>query len=315
VVIPTYNGATFLADALNGIAHENVDDIEIIAVDDGSTDETTDILRSYQTAIPLDIVEQGRVGNWVTGTNQGLRRASGRYSTILHQDDLWLPGRLDVARRWLTTRSANVFLVHPVFFVDAEGRTVGKWRCPLPSGHRIDPNSVLERLLIQDFISIPAATFPRELALEVGGLDEELWYTADWDFWLKLAASTSTVHVPRTLAAVRLHHQSITSRWTAELGEFRQQHEAVLHRHLDRWAVEPERKQSVRVAAEFSIEMNTWLAGIAHGQRPSSKRVLERLINLGPRGLSRYIKASRILERGAARLRAGIGLPWEFRRS
>ena len=47
---------------------------------------------------------------------------------------------------------------------------------------------VVERLLVQNFISMPAPLFSREAAIRVGGLDEDLWYTADWDFWLKLAA-------------------------------------------------------------------------------------------------------------------------------
>ena len=55
---------------------------------------------------------------------------------------------------------------------------------------------VVERLLVQNFISMPAPLFSREAALRVGGLDEDLWYTADWDFWLKLAATGKTIYVP-----------------------------------------------------------------------------------------------------------------------
>ena len=53
--------------------------------------------------------------------------------------------------------------------------------------------------------------FSRAAAIEVGGLDPDLWYTADWDFWLKLAAAGPTAYLPRPLAGFRIHAQSQTA--------------------------------------------------------------------------------------------------------
>jgi GT2 family glycosyltransferase len=307
VIIPTYNGSSFLGHALDSIAIQHADDIEVIAVDDGSTDDTVAILEGYAAKLPLTVIQQGRIGNWVAGTNRGLQAASGRYASILHQDDLWLPGRLDAVRGELAGRSHDVLLVHPVWFLNQRGRFVGRWTCPLPTGEPIPSEAVMERLLVQNFVSIPGAAFPREVALAAGGMDEALWYTADWDLWLRLAGRIPTLYIQPTLGAVRLHGSSITTTETARLGEFREQHETVLRRHLETWSVNGRRRDRVRAAAEFSVDVNVTLAAMANRQPKSVSSLLGRWVRLGPAGWGRYLRNSRIHQRVGARLRAGLG--------
>ena len=81
---------------------------------------------------------------------------------------------------------------------------------------------MVERLLVQNFIAIPAPLFRRDQALSVGGLDARLWYAADWDFWLKLAAMGPTVYSPRPLAGFRIHSQSQTITRAGQMDEVRQ---------------------------------------------------------------------------------------------
>jgi glycosyltransferase involved in cell wall biosynthesis len=280
--------------------------IEVIAVDDGSTDDTVDILRSYKDRLNLDIIEQGRLGNWVAGTNRGLRAASGRLVSILHQDDLWLPGRLATVRSELAAGGEGILLIHPVWFVDERGRRVGRWRCPLPTGRLLPPDSVLERLLVQDFVSLPGAVFPRAVALEEG-LDEKLWYTADWDLWLRLASRLRTLYIAPTLGAVRVHGSSITTTETSRLDEFREQHEEVLRRHLAAWRADGRRRERVRAAAELSVEVNVTLAAMANRQPAKVGSLLGRALRVGPAVWGRYLRSSRIHERVGSRLRAGLG--------
>jgi hypothetical protein len=89
---------------------------------------------------------------------------------------------------------ANLIL-NPSIFVNIQGQKLGLWRCPLPSYPiMISSEQMISKLLVQNFISIPAPIFKREMALKVGGLDEKLWYTADWDFWLKLAQDGQIIY-------------------------------------------------------------------------------------------------------------------------
>jgi GT2 family glycosyltransferase len=233
VVMPTYNGAAYLVAALDSIAVQRDDDIEVIAVDDGSTDATRAVLEGYAGRLPLRIVARPRVGNWVANTNHGLDLARGEYVGFLHQDDCWLPGRLPALKRRLADAPDAVLVVHASWFIDAAGRRLGVWRCPLPAtAVGLPPTTVIDRLLVQNFIAVPAAVFRRDAALRAGRLDESLWYTADWDWWLRLAAGGTTLYCPRPLTALRVHAASQTAVRTTWADELRRQLETVLERHL-----------------------------------------------------------------------------------
>ncbi len=158
-----------------------------------------------------------------------------------------------------------------------------------------------EKLLIQNFIAIPAPVFRREAALEVGGLSNDLWYTADWDFWLKLAARGDTCYIARPLAAFRVHGDSQTIRRSSGVAEFRQQMRLVVDKHLP---AQPNKE--VTKVAFFSTEVNTTLAAMVHGKSPDLLKLAGDFIWLGPTGWRRYWQDSRIQERVSARLKAKL---------
>src|SRR2546421_7290538 len=300
VVMPTYNGDAFLTAALESIrAQQDGGDFEVIAVDDGSEDSTLATLEAYSSRLPLRIVSRPRTGNWVASSNHGLAVARGEYACLLHQDDLWMEGRLRALREALDGAPHPALVVHPSWFVDARGARLGRWRCPLPPG-KVDPALVLERLIVQNFLAVPAPLFRRELALQAGGMDESLWYAADWDLWLKLSSKGTIVHHPEPLAAFRIHTASQTARRAARADALRLQFETVLRRHLPAAAGGDRRLASV---AEFSVELNLALAGRLHRRAAPWARLSTSFLALGPSGWKRYLRDSRIAERVGARLR------------
>jgi GT2 family glycosyltransferase len=301
VVMPTYNGAAYLPAALAGIAAQGDPDIEVIAVDDGSTDATLAVLEGYSGRLPLRIVARAHRGNWVANTNHGLYLARGEYVSFLHQDDRWLQGRLSVVKRWLTRAPDARLFAHATWFIDSAGQRLGVWRCPLPPGVALPPPAVVERLLVQNFIAVPAAVFRRDAALRAGPLDESLWYTADWDWWLRLAAGGTTVYCPRPLTALRVHAASQTVVRTTWAEELRRQLETVLDRHLPG---SPQSELGPRTA-RFAVEMNLALAALAHRQRPDWQRLGTALRAMGLAGWPRFLRDSRVIERVGARLRLG----------
>ncbi len=293
-----------MSSALDSVVTEDDPDIECIAVDDGSTDETTAILDRYRDRLNISVRAQARVGNWVANTNVALDAAAGEFTCLLHQDDIWLPGRLATLKSAIARHpSVDVFL-HSSWFIDSQGRRLGPWHCPLPKEPAIlDAAEVLPRLLVQNFIAIPAPVFRTAVAREIGGLDDVLWNTADWDFWLKLASAGRTLCLPETLACFRVHPEAQTNRRSIDIADFRRQHEMVLERHLPSLHDAKIRRRTRR-SAELSVAVNMALASRYHGMRLGLGSLVAALGRAGPLGLWRYLRLSRIWERVSARLKA-----------
>jgi GT2 family glycosyltransferase len=302
VIVPTYNGSKYLAAALNSVVVQQDDELECIVIDDGSTDNTLEIVESYQDKLRIKLITQARQGNWVANTNLALSEASGKYACFLHQDDLWLQGRLAIIKQAIALYpQANLYL-HDSVFIDQQGKPLGLWRCPLTDKEKvITASKMREKLLIQNFIAIPAPVFERQTALELGGLNQELWYTADWDFWLKLASTGDSCYISKPLAAFRVHGDSQTIRRSSSVREFRQQMRSVVDTYLHTQST-----SEVAKVAFFSTEVNTTLAAMVHGESPNLFKLATEFLFLGPFGWRRYWQDSRIQERVSARLKAKL---------
>jgi glycosyltransferase involved in cell wall biosynthesis len=304
ILIPTYNGEAYLSSALDSIILQDDNNVECIVVDDGSTDATLSILNAYQNHILIKVIQQKRQGNWVASTNHALSFARGEYVCLLHQDDLWHKNRLSTMKRLIRRFPGVVFFLHSSCFINGKGGYLSLWRCPLPSYPEIiKPELLIERLLTQNFISIPSPIFKREVALKVGGLDETLWYTADWDFWLKIVAHGDSVYYPKPLSGFRIHANSQTVIRSSHLNEFQRQLERVAKKHLSLWDAPEIRKIKVKRIADFSININTALAGSLHGKRIPYIKLLVSFLQLGPVGQYQYLRNSRIWERVSARIK------------
>lgn len=313
VIIPTYNGEDYLQLALDSIllqyddlkdSHDHNHNIECIAIDDGSTDRTISILKSYADKLPIKIIQAERKGNWVATTNHALSIAKGKYVCFLHQDDLWLKDRLYHIKKLIDQHPEINLLLHPACFIDRNGKKLGDWQCPLPVYPQIVPSTlIMERLLVQNFIAIPAPIFKREVALQAGGLDEKLWYTADWDFWLKISSLGSTIYYPRLLSAFRVHPNSQTIVRSSYVSEFQEQMEIVLDRYLGKWQGSTSRKISIEKIAKFSIQVNTALASLVHNQKVNLWQIFSSFLSLGIWSWHQYFRDSRLSERVWARLK------------
>ncbi len=233
VLMPVYNGEKFIQAALDSVLAQGDRDIECIVVDDGSTDATVSLVNSYKEKIPIKFFQKEHAGNWAANTNYALSAATGDYACILHQDDLWLEGRSRVIKGLIEKHPETNLFLNPSWFIDEKGKRLGLWRCPLPAYPAvINAELMIERLLIQNFVSIVAPVFKREPALKAGGLDEKLWLTPDWDFWLKLAASGKIMYYPDPLSAFRVHRISQTIISSKDIIDYSGQLKIVLERHL-----------------------------------------------------------------------------------
>ncbi len=303
VVIPTFNGERYLRQALESIVMQQATNIEVIAIDNGSEDATLSILEDYTTRLPLKILVNSTQQNWVASTNLGLANATGNYIAFLHQDDYWLPGRLDHMRLLIARNPELVLFLHPVYFVDKRNRRLGQWRCPFAQYHLpLDKTLVHSRLLVQNFISVPAPIFRRDVAILAGELDESLWFTADWKFWLKLAALGNWLYSPTPLACFRIHSESQTVSGGGTLPGYREQYSKVLQEYLPELEHDPRLKRIVN----FSAQTNVMLAEFFRSRKFPNMKYIWSALMLGPHGWIDYVRFSRIHERLWPRLKESI---------
>ncbi|HEX7450166.1 MAG TPA: glycosyltransferase [Pirellulales bacterium] len=305
VIMPTCEGGRYLRQALDSVVAQRDPDIEVIVVDDGSRDDTAALAEGYRDALAIEVHRLPHDGNWVRNTNYGMRLARGRYLSILHQDDAWRPNRLTTLKRLVARHPEAAIFVHPCWYMDARGRKIGYWRCPFPRREAVLlPRIVLERLLVQCLYGVAAPLFSARLAAQAGLMDESLWFSADWDFWLKLSALGTTVYCNTPLAMFRLHGASQTIARGRKTDEVYRQQLLVQARHVPAIDGSPSAGE-IRRVARLSIEVNAALLRLMDGDASGVGALAARLAALGPSGWARYLRDSRIVERCLSRVLAG----------
>jgi len=215
VVVPAYNVEPYVGAAIRSALGQRAVSLEVIAVDDGSTDGTRAVLQHLAAADPrLRVVFQGNQGP--SGSrNAALALARGAYVGFLDADDLWEPEK--AARHIeLMDASPGIDISYSWWrVIDEAGRETGR-RATLPA-RRIPGGLTLAGLLIENFTGTLSTTFCRREALSlVGGFDAGLRSNVDLDLLLRLAALRpgNVALVPEILTSYRMRSGQITKDWT-----------------------------------------------------------------------------------------------------
>ena len=194
VVIPAYNAVATLEAAIASVRHQAYSPIEILLVDDGSTDASPEVIRRLAVA-DLRAFRQPNRGV-SAARNTGIREARGELIAFLDADDEWLPGKLARQVEFLSLRPEVGLVYTLIEQVDADGRITGvrPWKpgrddyAHLYHSNRIATSSVLVR---------------RELLLRAGLFDESIRVTQDYDLWLRIAAISPFAGIPEPLTRYR----------------------------------------------------------------------------------------------------------------
>jgi glycosyltransferase involved in cell wall biosynthesis len=197
VIIPTYNYARYLRDAIDSVLAQTVAPLEIIVVDDGSTDDTPQVLAAYGEKIRA--IHQSNLGV-AAARNTGLAAARGECIAFLDSDDLWLPRKLELQIARLES-DPSLGLVH----CGAETFD-GEATLDVLEGME---GWVGEAILRLDRMVIPVPgsgiLLPKRIIGEVGDFDVRLPPSDDWDLCYRVAARYPIGFVPEVLVRYRLH--------------------------------------------------------------------------------------------------------------
>ena len=209
-IIPVFNGAQYVAQAIESVLAQSYPRIEVIAIDDGSTDESPEILARYGTRICCIRQENHGV---CAARNRGILAARGEYVAFLDQDDWWYPQKIE--RQLAAARDSGAGFVHTqtVYFDD-----VTQSFCP-PLDPEAKPEEYVgwcfEKLLFGNAICNSSVVVRRELFARVGLCDPiiEGNTVQDYDLWLRLATVTPFAFVAEPLTVFLLHpHQGTVNR-------------------------------------------------------------------------------------------------------
>lgn len=209
IVIPVYNASEFLRDTLNSIRSQSYTNYEVLVTNDGSTDSTEEVLKKYKEEnlkFPLDFATQDNKGV-STARNNAIFRAIGDYIAFLDQDDWWFPEKLKKVVQVLNVNTEIDVLYHRAIAIGWKRReTIFK------SGHLKVP-AFADLLLNGNRIGLSTAIVKLDKVKEVGGFCKDLYYSEDYDFWLKLAnKNTSFYYIPDVLSKYIWHQESMSNK-------------------------------------------------------------------------------------------------------
>ena len=179
VIIPTYNRAAFLREAIDSVLAQTEKNFELIIVDDGSTDATPEVVAAY--AKRLRYFYQPNAGA-AAARNCGLQQAGGKFIAFLDSDDLWLPKKLARQLAWMDAHP-EIMLCYTDEIWIRHGVRVNQKKIHAKAGGWIYP-----LCLPRCIISPSSVLMRRELFEAVGGFDEQLPICEDYDLWLRVAS-------------------------------------------------------------------------------------------------------------------------------
>jgi glycosyltransferase involved in cell wall biosynthesis len=202
VVIPAYNAGAFLPAALASALSQSVSPLEVIVVDDGSTDDTPDIVRRAGPSVRYLRHDRRGVAE---ARNRGIRESAGDWVALLDADDVWQPTKL--ARQLdALGRTPGASACHTAFaVVDGQGRKLSVVR------RGPEPPTAEGLLMRGNRIGTPSTVIcDRGVLLEAGGFDPSLSQCADWDLWIRLATRTTFAYVDEPQVAWRRHEGNMS---------------------------------------------------------------------------------------------------------
>ncbi|MBW1707097.1 MAG: glycosyltransferase [Deltaproteobacteria bacterium] len=239
IIIPTYNRAHLVERAINSVLNQTYCDFELIVVDDASTDNTQEVIKSIGDK-RIRYIRHGANRGGSAARNTGIGLSEGKYIALLDDDDEWLPAKLEKQVNAFEEVSDKVGLIYTGSEVREEGNNA-----PLKTYIPRFRGNVRNRLLMGPTVcGSQSVLIKRECFSKAGVFDESLKSCQDWDMWKRISEDYDFDFVPAVLARTYLHSEQISSNFASlipgrtkmlekHMKEF-QKHPEILIIHLKR---------------------------------------------------------------------------------
>lgn len=211
VVIPTYNRAHLISRAIQSVLDQTYQDFEIIIVDDGSTDNTEEIVKNFEIPKIKYIRHNGNKGA-SAARNTGIKASKGEYIAFQDSDDEWFPDKLEQQMKVFSNAPSNVGVVYSGFY-----RIEVNKKLYIPDAHIAQKEgNIHNQLLKGNFIGTPAVLIKKECFENVKYFDEEIPALEDWELWIGISKYYCFKYINKPLLysystpnSVNLHKKSL----------------------------------------------------------------------------------------------------------
>lgn len=237
VIIPAYNCAGLISRTIQSVRNQTFQDWELIVVDDGSTDNTRDVVLSFQKNDPrIKYLNQPNSGAPASPKNNGIRNATGDYIAFLDHDDEWLPEKLE--------KHVSVFEKFPKTGLVASNAMIVNEANGQKKEYKMPQNSdiicsLLERNVV--FCS-SGATVKKDVFDQAGLFDENFKLGDDWDMWIRIAKKFNFRFINEPLYNFYRHDKTVTSR--IKMATKIKDYEYGLAKHIDLYKQHPKQFSS-----------------------------------------------------------------------
>ena len=197
IVLPTYNGARYLRESIRSCFEQTYPEVELIVVDDCSTDETPDLLRSYAGDPRVKVVRHATNSKLPAALNTGFAHASGSLLTWTSDDNRFTPDAIEKLVSFLETRPSAAFVYSDYWLIDEDGRVERRVQAGPPEH-------------LRSACRIASFLYRREVYRAVGDYDPRMFRIEDYDYWLRVAQRFELAWLPEPLYFYRRHAASLT---------------------------------------------------------------------------------------------------------
>ena len=198
VVIPSYNRADYITETIESVLQQTYHPIEIIVIDDGSNDNSREVLERFLPSVRYVWQENAERG---AARNHGLRLARGEFIAFLDSDDLWLPSMVEKCVAFFHANPNTDLVYTDAMLIDASGKPLRTLRAGAPTSRPTD------RLLESNFVSIGRHLIRTAAVIKIGGFREErdLAGSEDWEMWVRLSLEAQIDYLPVVTTKIRTH--------------------------------------------------------------------------------------------------------------
>ena len=219
IIVPSFNKAEYTMKTVRSLLAQTYKNYEIIVVDDGSSDDTLQLLSIFDRKISLIEANHGGASS---ARNLGILHSEGEYIAFVDCDDEWYPHMLSKSIEFLENDPDLGFVFSNVDYIDCEGRIIGRHKVKKYSGN------IYHKLILENFICNSSVVVRRSCLERVGYFDESIFVPADWDLWLRLARVYKAGYLKETLVKYRTHQSYIL----VNVDQTHRESMEVLKRHL-----------------------------------------------------------------------------------